>query len=107
MIPIVNNTTIITASTATGVRPCVWMSLTVSAASAASNSRAIVRTSRRTPSVNGGTRRDLPAPGREQLDRQRAERESADVGEVCDAAAATGRGRESGRREHRLLGEPD
>ena len=48
MIPIVNTTTIITASTATGVTPCVWMSLTVSAASAASNSRAIVRTRRRT-----------------------------------------------------------
>src|SRR5271154_1972243 len=107
MIPIVNTTTMITARTPTGVRPCMWMSLTVSAPSAATNSRAIVRTSRRKRSVDRRGRPDLPAPGRPQLDRQRAEREPADVGEVRHAPATAGRRGEADGREHRLLGEPD
>ena len=47
MTPIVNTTTIITASTDASVRPCVWMSLTVSAPRAPANSRTMVRTSSR------------------------------------------------------------
>src|ERR1700752_2512648 len=107
MIPIGNRTTMMIASTATAVSPWVWMSRTVSVASAATNSSAIVRTARRKASVDRVAGRDLPAPRRQQLDRGQAERETADVGEVGDAAARPRRRGQAGRREHRLFGEPD
>ena len=49
MIPIVNSTTMMIARTATAVSPWVWMSRTVRAANAPTNSNAIVRTARRKP----------------------------------------------------------
>src|SRR5437588_9093377 len=82
------------------------MSRTVRAASAAMNSRATVKTARRKRSVDRVTGWNRAAPAGQQLDRRQPKYETADVGEVGNAAARA-RACQPRGAEGNLLGKPE